>query len=97
MITVQDINLTLAQQVQGHADAAWIQLQVQDDLRHVHDLDKYMAEVILPKKYGWNHKDFHQFKVKQEAFDQFLSTPSIRGGRCATVCQVQVQTYLYNL
>ena len=77
-VTIQDINSTLATQLLEHhssEEAEWIQLQVQDDLKYVHDLDKYMTEVILSKKYGWNHKDFHQFKVKQEAFDLFLSTP----------------------
>lgn len=75
--TVQDINSTLSSQLLDHhpEEAEWIQLQVQDDLKYVHDLNKYLTEVILSKKYGWNHKDFHQFKVKQEAFNSFLSTP----------------------
>ena len=55
--------------------AEWIKLQVQDDLKYVHDLDKYLIDVIIPKRIGWDHKDFRQFKNKQEAFDLFLSTP----------------------
>ena len=77
-VTVQDINSTLASQLLDYhnpEEAEWIRIQVQDDLKYAHDLDKYLTEIILSKKYGWNHKDFQQFKVKQEAFDLFLNTP----------------------
>ena len=77
-MTQQDILSTLDNLLKDHQDpdeAEWIRLQVQDDLRYVHDLNQYLSEVILPQRFGWNHKDFRQFKVKQEAFDQFLCTP----------------------